>query len=175
MQCGAGFGLALPLAVHCTTVNDDRAPILAAARSAVHQADAGPKAAAALHRDVRGGRTQLAISSMYSLLHAACRDPVLSSERPFSPKPARGITCSATGAQTQRALARSRARPRTDASFTNMRLTTTAVLCLMGVQAVHAHMQLVLPPAINSKSDPQTPEPDMYVPTLCTAELPNRN
>ncbi|KWU45637.1 hypothetical protein RHOSPDRAFT_32559 [Rhodotorula sp. JG-1b] len=39
-----------------------------------------------------------------------------------------------------------------------MRLTTTTVFCLMGVQAAHAHMQLVLPPAINSKSDPQTVE-----------------
>ncbi|TKA57036.1 hypothetical protein B0A53_00992 [Rhodotorula sp. CCFEE 5036] len=46
-----------------------------------------------------------------------------------------------------------------------MRLTTTTVLCLMGVQAVHAHMQLVLPPAINSKSDPQTAEANMHVPS----------
>lgn len=53
-----------------------------------------------------------------------------------------------------------------------MRLDAGIALCLMmGVQAVHAHMQLVLPPAINSKSDPQTVEANMYVPLDCIVRI----
>lgn len=35
------------------------------------------------------------------------------------------------------------------------------MLCLLSAHAVYAHMQLILPPAINSKFDPQTVEGDM--------------